>query len=82
MSVDQFEEAKEENQKLKYSNEQTSESWQKVEATAMGISPQKIESRVKKGALIIVHVLSAWLPSSPDVLFSNISAKEFPSNLS
>ena len=35
MSVDQFEEAKEANQKLKYSNERTNESWRKVEATAI-----------------------------------------------
>ena len=35
MSVDQVEEAKEANQKLKYSNERTSESWRKVEATAI-----------------------------------------------
>ena len=31
MSVDQFEETKEANQKWKYSNERTSKSWQKVE---------------------------------------------------
>ena len=35
MSVDQFEEAKEANQKWKYSIERTSESWRKVEATAI-----------------------------------------------
>ena len=35
MSVDQCEEAKEENQKWKYSNQRTSESWRKVEATAI-----------------------------------------------
>ena len=35
ISVDQFEEAKEANQKWKYSNERTSESWRKVEATAI-----------------------------------------------
>ena len=35
MSMDQFEEAKEANQKWKYSNERTSESWRKVEATAI-----------------------------------------------
>ena len=32
MSMDQFEEA---NQKWKYSNERTSETWRKVEATAI-----------------------------------------------
>ena len=65
MSVDQFEEAKEANQNLKWSKERTSESWRKVEATtAMGSSLQKIESRVEKGAVIIVHVLSGWLASS------------------
>ena len=43
MSVHQFEEEKEANQKWKYSNERTSESWQKVEATAIssGIKPAK-----------------------------------------
>ena len=62
MSVDQFEEAKEANQKWKYSTERTSESWRKVE----GSSLQKIESRVliDKGALMIVHVLSGWFASS------------------
>ena len=50
MSVDQFEEAK----KAK----------QKVEATAMGCSLQNIESRVEKGAVMIVHVPSGWLASS------------------
>ena len=35
MSVDQFEEAKEANQNWKYSNERTSESWRKDEATAI-----------------------------------------------
>ena len=40
ISVDQFEEA---NQKWKYTNERTSESWRKVEATAMGSSLQKID---------------------------------------
>ena len=34
MSVDQFEVAKEANQKWKYSNERTYESWRKFEATA------------------------------------------------
>ena len=38
--MDEFEEAKEANQKLKYSNERTSESWRKVEAMA-GIKPAK-----------------------------------------
>ena len=61
MSVDQFEEAKEANQKWKYANKQKlAESW----TTAMGSSLQKIESRVEKGAVIIVHVLSGWLASS------------------
>lgn len=50
---------------IKYSTERTSESWRKVEATtAMGSSLQKIESRVEKGAVMIVHVLSGWLASS------------------
>ena len=62
--MDQFEEAKEANQKWKYSNERTSESWRKVEVTAIRLSLQKIESRVKKGAVMIVHVLSGWLASS------------------
>ena len=61
MSEDQFEEA---NQKWKYSNEQTSESWRKVEATAMGSSLQKIESSVEKGTVMMVHVLPGWLVSS------------------
>ena len=60
MSVDQFEEANEANQKWKYSNERTSESWQKVEATAL----QKIELRVNKGAVMMVHVLCGRLASS------------------
>ena len=67
ISVDQLEEAKEVDQKWKYSNEWTSESWRKVEATAMGSSLQKIESRVEKGGVMIVHivhVLSSWLASS------------------
>ena len=83
MSVDQFEEVKEANQKLKYSNERTSESWQKVEATA-GSSLQKIESRVERGAVMIVYMFFlAGLPQSYPihVLFSNILAEEFPSNL-
>ena len=81
MSVDQFEEVKEANQKLKYSNERTSESWQKVEATA-GSSLQKIESRVERRCNDSIHVLSGWLASYPiHVLFSNILAEEFPSNL-
>ena len=63
MFMDQFKEVKEANQKLKYSNERTSESWGKVEATAMGSSLQKIESRVEKGAEMIVHVPSGWLAS-------------------
>ena len=63
--MDQFEKVKEANQKLKYSNERTSESWRKVEATtAMGSSLKKIESRVEKGAVMTVHVLSGWLASS------------------
>ena len=45
MSVDQFEEAKEANQKLKYSNERTSESWRKVEATAVWDQAGKRSSR-------------------------------------
>ena len=63
MTVDQFEEA---NQKWKYSNERTSESWRKVEATAMDqdCKRSRIESRVEKGALMIVHVLPCWLASS------------------
>ena len=61
MSVDESEEA---NQKLKYSNDRTKESWRKAEATATESSLQKIESRVKKGALMIVHVLSGCLASS------------------
>ena len=40
------------------------ESWRKVEATAMGSSLRKIESKNEKGALMIVHVLSGWLASS------------------
>ena len=65
--MDQFEEAKETNQKWKYSNERTSESWRKVEATAMGSqgsSLKKIESKVEKSAVMIVHVLSGWPTSS------------------
>ena len=85
MSVVQFEEAKEANQKWKYSNERTSElSWRKVEATAMRSSQQKIESRVEKGTVMIVHVLYGCLASSYPIrrALSNISAEEFPSNLS
>ena len=53
------------NPKLKiqqWANKRTS--WPKVESTATGSSPQKIESRVEKGAVMIVHVLSGWLASS------------------
>ena len=66
MSVDQFEEAKEANQKWKYSIERTSESWRKVDATAIWDQACKIESRVliDNGILMIVHVLSGWLASS------------------
>ena len=51
--------------KWKYSSERTSESWRKVEATATmyGIK-RSIESRVEKGTVMIVHVLSGWLASS------------------
>ena len=45
MSVDQFEEAKEANQKLKYSNERKSERWRKVEATAIWDQAGKRSSR-------------------------------------
>ena len=62
MSVDQFEEAKEANQKWKYSNERTSESWRKVKATA--VWDQACKVLIDKGALMIVHVLSGWLASS------------------
>ena len=67
MSLDQFEEAKEANQKWKYGNERASESWRKVKATAIWEQAcKKIESRVliDKGAVMIVHVLSGWLASS------------------
>ena len=43
MSVDQFEKGKEASQKWKYSNELTSESRRKVEATTVGSSLQKID---------------------------------------
>ena len=63
--MDQFEEAKEANQKLKYSNERASERWRKVKATTMGGSNlQKIESRVEERVIIIVDVLSCSLASS------------------
>ena len=71
MLVDESEEV---NQKLKYSNERTSESWRKAEATAMGSS-----------AVTIVHVLSGCLASSYPIrraFFRHISSEEFPSNLS
>ena len=67
MSVDQFEEAKEANQKWKYKHwtnkRKLTESWS---YGCLGSSLQKIESRVliDKGALMIVHVLSGWLASS------------------
>ena len=61
LPMDQFEEAI---QKWKYSNGRTSESWSKVEATAMGSSRQKIELRVEKGTAMILHLLSGWLASS------------------
>ena len=67
MSLDQFEEAKETNQKWKYSNERTSESWRKVEATAMGSSHacKRSSRKLRKSLLLmIVHVLSGWLASS------------------
>ena len=51
MSVDQFEEVKEANQNWKYNNERVSESWRKVEATALGSRLQKIKSRVEKDAV-------------------------------
>ena len=64
MSVNQFEEAKEMNQKWKYSTERTSKSWPKVEATALGSSWEKIDWRAEKGTVMIVQVLSGWLASS------------------
>ena len=44
----------------------------------MGSSLQKIESRVEKGAVMIVHVLLAGFPIliKSDVLFSIISAED------
>ena len=47
MSADLLEEAKEANQKWKYSNEWISESWRKVQATAMGSSLQTEIDRVE-----------------------------------
>ena len=44
MSVDQFEEA---NQKWKYSNERTGESWRKVEATAVWDQARSAKDRVE-----------------------------------
>ena len=62
MSVDQFEEAKEANQK-RTNKRKLAESWR---YGYLGSSLQKIESRVliDKGAVMIVHVLSGWLASS------------------
>ena len=77
MSVDQSEEA---SQKWKYSNGRTSESWPKVEATAMGSSRQKIESIAEKGAVMITHVLSGWLAASYPirrVFLQHISGRVF-----
>ena len=68
MSVDQFEEAKEANQKMKIqqwtNKRKLVESWR---YGYLGSSLQKIESRVliDKGAVMIVHVLSGWLASYP-----------------
>ena len=53
MSVDQFEDTKEANQKWKYSNERTSESRRKVEAMAIWDQACKRSSRLNdstKGA--------------------------------
>ena len=67
MSVDQFEEVKEANQKMKIqpwtNKRKLTESWR---YGYLESSLQKIESRVliDKGALMIVHVLSGWLASS------------------
>ena len=67
MSVDQFEEARETNQKMKIqqwmNKRKLAESWR---YGYLGSSLQKIESRVliDKGAVMIVHVLSGWLASS------------------
>ena len=57
MSVDQFEKAKEANQKWKYSNERTSESWWKVEALAITIII-KGESKTSPISEIAIIILS------------------------
>ena len=82
MSVDQFEEAKEANK-----NENTAMNEQaKVGELRLWDQACKrsIESRVMKGAVMKVHILLAGglpLLIQSDVLFSNISAEQFPSNL-
>ena len=76
MSVDQFEEA---NQKWKFSNGRASESWQKVEATAMGSSRQKIESRAERERRCNDGACSFWLASYPirRVFLQHISGRVF-----
>ena len=70
MSVDQFEEAKEANQKMKIqqwtNKRKLAESWRYC---YLGSSLQKIESRVliDKSAVMRIHVLSGWLASSDPI---------------
>ena len=77
MSVDQFEEATKANKKWKYNNERTSDRWRKVEATAMGSRMEKIESRVEKVAVMIVHVLSGLFSSNPKYFSQTYQLKSF-----
>ena len=51
---------------------------------AKGSSLQKIESRAEKGTVMIVLFFLTGLPLliQSNILFSNITAKEFLSNLS
>ena len=65
MSVDQFEEAKEANQKWKYSNERTSESWRKLKLRLSGIKPanDRVKSFNWKRRFNDSTCFSGWLAS-------------------
>ena len=84
MSVCQFEEVKKANQ-----NENTAMSEQakvggKLKLRLWDQLCKRSSRELRKAAVMIVHVLLAGLPLriQSDVPFSNISSKEFPSNLS
>ena len=88
MSVDQFEEAeeaKEANQKWKYSNEWISESWRKVEATTIWDQARKRSSKSSNWqSRFDDSPCSFWLAciflSNPTCFSPTISAEELLSN--